>query len=354
MEGLWGAGTAFKDFGEFKDSIGNGGVGAMELVALDMKRRGMYISRQLSFAGAPLPTPAPDGSNFLQRAAASTIVGIDVRAARASVPSPLRALTSAVNSFGRDAFSRVSNSLVMSAEVGPPRIADVIASKQSFGDESLFPSHVIGDYGFDPLSLATSETLVPFREAELKHGRLAMLAAVAWPLQEILHPILVDAMYSAEGASVTDVLVESNGASPSLLNGGLLQPEVLPALVATVLLGSFLEETDIRKREDLGLAFNEYPNARQPGNLGFDPLNVYRSLSLSSKLGMHERELLNGRVAMMAVLSYVLTEAISGSPVVRATSFLFEPIILNQGFRALMDASFGIASMDGAIDGIAY
>ena len=40
--GLWGPGTPFTDgFGAFASAIGNGGVGAMELVALDMKRRGM-------------------------------------------------------------------------------------------------------------------------------------------------------------------------------------------------------------------------------------------------------------------------------------------------------------------------
>ena len=51
--GLWGPQTPFPTFGAFRGAMGNGqNVGAMELVALDMKRRGMYISRQLSFASA--------------------------------------------------------------------------------------------------------------------------------------------------------------------------------------------------------------------------------------------------------------------------------------------------------------
>ena len=38
-----------------------------------------------------------------------------------------------------------------------------------------------GDVGFDPLNLATSrEQLTYYREAEVKHGRLAMLAAAGW------------------------------------------------------------------------------------------------------------------------------------------------------------------------------
>uniref|UniRef100_A0A914Y3P1 Uncharacterized protein n=1 Tax=Panagrolaimus superbus TaxID=310955 RepID=A0A914Y3P1_9BILA len=49
--GLWGAGTVFHDFGAFLDIVNRRGMGAMELVAMDMKRRGLYIARQLSFFG---------------------------------------------------------------------------------------------------------------------------------------------------------------------------------------------------------------------------------------------------------------------------------------------------------------
>ena len=49
--GLWGPGTTFPDFNHFIQAIEQRGVGAMELVAMDMKLRGMYIARQLSFSG---------------------------------------------------------------------------------------------------------------------------------------------------------------------------------------------------------------------------------------------------------------------------------------------------------------
>ena len=96
-----------------------------------------------------------------------------------------------------------------------------------------------------------------FREAELKHGRLAMLAAVAWPLQEIFHPIIVDSLRSS-GFGVRDALMETAGKSPSLLNGGLEQWEVAPALAIAIGLAGVLEESDVRAREDMGLQFNEY------------------------------------------------------------------------------------------------
>merc|ERR1712223_698847 len=49
--GIWGKGSPFKDFGEFLAAVEKRGVGAMEIVAMDMKLRGMYIARQLSFQG---------------------------------------------------------------------------------------------------------------------------------------------------------------------------------------------------------------------------------------------------------------------------------------------------------------
>ncbi|KAH7536674.1 hypothetical protein FEM48_Zijuj03G0009500 [Ziziphus jujuba var. spinosa] len=50
--GLWGAGTAFIDFRDFLGALEKGGVGALELVAMDMKARGMYVCRTLSYKGA--------------------------------------------------------------------------------------------------------------------------------------------------------------------------------------------------------------------------------------------------------------------------------------------------------------
>ena len=57
---------------------------------------------------------------------------------------------------------------------------------------------------------------------------------------------------------------------------------------------------------------------------------------------------------MMAVAAYVGTEFFGQTTIVRATPDLFRPLFLAPGFRAFLDASFGIASMDGSIDGIAY
>jgi hypothetical protein len=39
----------------FLEAVGGRGMGALELVAMDMKARGMYVCRTLSFAGATPP-----------------------------------------------------------------------------------------------------------------------------------------------------------------------------------------------------------------------------------------------------------------------------------------------------------
>lgn len=49
--GIWGGGTPFPTFNDFIAAVERRGVGAMEIVAMDMKLRGMYIARQLSFHG---------------------------------------------------------------------------------------------------------------------------------------------------------------------------------------------------------------------------------------------------------------------------------------------------------------
>ena len=169
-----------------------------------------------------------------------------------------------------------------------------------------------------------------------------MLAAVAWPLQEIINPLLTDTL------RVKDVLVASNGASPSLLNGGLFQLEVLPALLLFTFGCAKLELSDLseRKSADGSASWNEYANGfgvfgRTPGDFRFDPLNFYKPLSFEDKVSVQERELTNGRVAMLAIASYVATEFVTGMPVVQTTPVLFEPIIFAPWFRSFMDASFG-------------
>merc|ERR1719482_2616475 len=107
-----------------------------------------------------------------------------------------------------------------------------------------------GDVGFDPLGLANFDlnigsaidkkrsaalVLRDYRDAELKHGRLAMLAAVAFPLQEKLNPLL------AAQLRWPNLVAETGGLSPSLLNGGLEQGPITIGVVTFFVLMSLVE-----------------------------------------------------------------------------------------------------------------
>jgi len=78
-----------------------------------------------------------------------------------------------------------------------------------------------GDVGFDPLNLATSrEQLLYYREAEVKHGRLAMLAAAGWPISELFDKSITQELDADFDLNLVPIVDESDRA-PSLLNGGL-------------------------------------------------------------------------------------------------------------------------------------
>ncbi|KAK3589794.1 hypothetical protein CHS0354_015798 [Potamilus streckersoni] len=78
--GLWGPGTPFKEFNDFIQAVERRGVGAMELVAMDMKLRGMYIARQLSFHGVAFKIEEiPVDKDFVQVYNESVQLWVDAR-----------------------------------------------------------------------------------------------------------------------------------------------------------------------------------------------------------------------------------------------------------------------------------
>ena len=170
-----------------------------------------------------------------------------------------------------------------------------------------------GDAGFDPLGLArTKNGLYWMREAEVKHARLAMLAAAGWPLSELWHKSL------AGGLGLDSILVNGDRA-PSLLNGGLTNGWASAMLVAVVLISGVLEN----KAMNSGEIFwgNDKPDGYVPGDLGFDPLGLYAKRG--NKKIMEEAEIKNGRLAMIAITAFAFSEFASKIPVVEQTPYLF-------------------------------
>lgn len=180
-----------------------------------------------------------------------------------------------------------------------------------------FVANVPGDSGFDPLGLCSDvPTFVQYREAELKHGRLAMFAAVAWPLAEIVDQSLVDSDDATQQSY--DFLVATGGKMLPQLGG---ENDTFVEFFAAVVLF-------------VGGLFELFKSGQEaPGEAGFDPLNLksFRPPVLSSFLPenrpwMSEAELQHSRLAMMAVLYDILVEVFTPNPVVEDTAYIFHRI----------------------------
>merc|ERR1712094_160941 len=149
------------------------------------------------------------------------------------------------------------------------------------GDNTL-----AGDMNFDPLKISDSpEALAWYREAEVKHARLAMLAAFGWPVSEITN---------------FGNLLTKDGRAPSILNGGLDNVNGV-YWAAVVALAVYWESQGLDKQFGKKMDY-------LPGVLGFDPLGA-------DSQDMRAAEITNGRVAMMAITAYALEEAITKAPI---------------------------------------
>ena len=151
----------------------------------------------------------------------------------------------------------------------------------------------------------------PFlKESEVKHGRLAMLAAVGWPAAEFLHP------YLSQTLGLPNLLTEQGGA-PSVLTGGLESILNIPAVLFLVMFAlgkAYSTETDaLRPRNNF---LSKDAKEMYPYDLGFDPLGFYQKSTPAQRKTMAEKELNNGRLAMIAISLYPFIELATKHPVV--------------------------------------
>merc|ERR1719240_771748 len=149
---------------------------------------------------------------------------------------------------------------------------------------------------FDPLGFSTTVTggkLLFYREVELKHGRIAMLASLGFLVGENFHPLF--------GGDI-DV--------PSYL---AFQQTPLqnfwPAVVAAIAIPeiySVLTFQDPSTGEQWAMKEDH-----QPGDLGFDPLGLKPEDPKEFK-EMQTKELNNGRLAMIAAAGMIAQELATG------------------------------------------
>ena len=166
---------------------------------------------------------------------------------------------------------------------------------------------ITGPLGFfDPLGFCTSgdekvsEAKIRFyREVELKHARVAMLAAVGFPLAEQFHPL-----FATDDA-------------PSFMAFQQTPLQTFWPVVVGVI--AIAEVFSVFTFQNPASYVNGEPAEpwtmrldHQAGDLGFDPMGL-KPTDPKEFAEMQTKELNNGRLAMIAIAGMVVQEGITGS-----------------------------------------
>ena len=169
-----------------------------------------------------------------------------------------------------------------------------------------------GDVGFDPLGFAkTSDDLMKYREAEIKHGRLAMLAAAGWPISELFDKKIATWLNMSP-------LIDGNDRVPSLLNGGLGKVSPIYWVACLAAAGAI---------DVYGISQSKKNDPEYfPGNLGFDPLGLYPK-DKAGQMNMQLSEIKHGRLGMIAITAFAVQEFVSQLGVVDETPIFFKPLM---------------------------
>lgn len=146
----------------------------------------------------------------------------------------------------------------------------------------------VGDVGFDPFRFSDFAPMDFLREAEIKHGRICMLAwtgFVAVDLGVRIYP-LPEAYEGLTSVTAHDALVEQGAMGQIFLWIGLA--EVVGAIALTQMLAG---------------------SGRAAGDFGLDPVGFLDGVSDEEVTRMKLREIKHGRLAMLA-FSGVITQAV--------------------------------------------
>ena len=159
---------------------------------------------------------------------------------------------------------------------------------------------------FDPLGFAAKAdeaTMKRYREAELTHGRVAMLAVVGFLVGE-----------KVEGSSF---LFDAQISGPAITH--LAQ---VPVVFWAALIGAIGYAENARATigwvEPENVPFDRPGLLREgyvPGDIGFDPLNLKPEDAEELKV-LQTKELQNGRLAMLAAAGFMAQELANGKGIV--------------------------------------
>jgi hypothetical protein len=154
---------------------------------------------------------------------------------------------------------------------------------------------------FDPLGFATTVTagkLLFYREVELKHGRVAMLASLGILVGENYHPLF--------GGNIDEPAIYAFQQTP-------LETFWYAVVAAIAILEAYSVFTfqDPLKKGSEQWAIKE---SHMPGDLGYDPLGLKPS-DPKAFVEMQTKELNNGRLAMIGVAGMIAQELATGQKI---------------------------------------
>lgn len=164
---------------------------------------------------------------------------------------------------------------------------------------------------FDPLGLSKDlsvQEIKRYREAEVTHGRVSMMACVGYLVAEPFHPLF--------GGQIT---------GPANSHLGQVQ-EIAPFffawLVGSIATAEFgrsligwekpLDAIEKNKEVEGKTWLSKLNDSYYPGDIGFDPLGLKPS-DAAEFAEMQTKELQNGRLAMLGAMGMIAQEQVTGS-----------------------------------------
>jgi len=191
---------------------------------------------------------------------------------------------------------------VISMQIEPFQDAAVVAAEAEKADKSGafcygLPGSIAPFEEFDPFNFLqgkTFEQVRTWREAELAHCRVGMLAAAGFLVQEKFHPL-----FSGDGGPAIEQI-------PKL--------PVFMWFAITVGIGA-CETLRIQagwsNPYEPNHVFQKLKDNYVPGDIGFDPLGL-KPDDPAEFAEMQTKELQNGRLAMIAAAGFLAQEAVTG------------------------------------------
>ena len=118
--------------------------------------------------------------------------------AAASAPEPAAAVAASEPAAVAKPDAAVAPAELVEEETAaaPPPLKREMSASIPFMRKPPNLEGMVGDIGFDPFEFADIFPVKYLREAELKHGRVAMLAVVGWLVSEVVH--IPGAAYQSE------------------------------------------------------------------------------------------------------------------------------------------------------------